>query len=402
MAIQKSRHYYSLDGTAVLGPVTYDELVKLYQNRTIGPHCVICREGSTEWKSLDPADFIGVSPKPLPLFPPAFPPLPPSMRTKRKPNRETDSSLGSSRSLLLIGICLVVSVAGAVLTSYYIPNDLGQPEKVARFIGFLVGVSILPLIVCLFFRKSRRLQVFTIGVVLMTVTSSAGQILLAVVGRPLMAQLQEITAEMEKKKRHQSRGVPTSGDPKSPSNDQELQNQLPSGNGGTSRATRALLVVMQEMASKTKDYEVAYAACPDFDETSITDLQGIATRRAAMAKVRITQVALLDYLEHFDEKCRAALMKEGLNESNQTEEILDPRFRAHLDIQIKLWRHQIKVTDAYLAELDFLEKIWGHWKAKDKEVIFDQQADLDNYNKIVATLNTESQAVEELQKENDK
>jgi hypothetical protein len=253
--------------------------------------------------------------------------------------RPEDSTFNFSLNIC----CYVLAFGGAILSTYISvsrSNDNSPATTIGgRFGGFTAGVLIIgaiPYLVSLIIPRSFRLLFRAIG---MLCTASFLFYGLAVKGNP------------------------------------------------ESQANYDLRVVNQDMDKLSKAEHEAQAIAGNFDPKTIQSSQDISTRRAAITKVRDARSDEVTYFENFDKHCRDALAKDQFNPEMVAKTIATTSQTAHIDYVLTRCRIKVKISDDMISILNFLNKNWGEWSAKDGKMIFEDEASVTNYKALAKSLN---------------
>jgi hypothetical protein len=180
---------------------------------------------------------------------------------------------------------------------------------------------------------------------------------------------------------------------------QKLKAEADQGNTQSAHFLSAAMSVSQEIVEKVKVSDEAEKACGNVDPAALTTLDDLDNQRAAINKLRASQVDILDDLLNYDDHLRAALANDNINPSEIKSFISGARKGGHIDQVVAIWRIKIRLSDAYLARLDFLEKRWGSWNAKGDQLLFSNTDDRDKYNAIVQNLKDDLSGIADLQKQ---
>jgi hypothetical protein len=75
------------------------------------------------------------------------------------------------------------------------------------------------------------------------------------------------------------------------------------------------------------------------------------------------------------------------------------RKSGHVDMLITLWQSKIKLTDDYVARLDYLGKSYGAWNVKDGKLVFTDSDGIVAYNGYIQALQNDVKAIGDEQKQ---
>jgi hypothetical protein len=163
------------------------------------------------------------------------------------------------------------------------------------------------------------------------------------------------------------------------------------------RISRDLQPVTQGLIAQAKACEDAAAPCR-FDPETITSLDDLNARRAAIAKLRQTQSDELTYLQNFDDKCRAALAPEHLPDPTVSNAVVYLHESVHIGLLTSLLQLRVKLSGDHLARLDFLAKNWGKWTAKNGKLLFTDDRTSAIYDFFVQDIQDDATQIDDLRK----
>ena len=103
-----------------------------------------------------------------------------------------------------------------------------------------------------------------------------------------------------------------------------------------------------------------------------------------------------DYL-NYDDHLRAALAGANVSDKEVNQFIEGAHQGGNIDQMVVLWRLKITVCDDQLARLDFLEKNWGAWNAKDGRILFPDDANAVAYKQLVHAIQKDANDLKEMQ-----
>jgi hypothetical protein len=402
--MEETRFFYSTDGTDVHGPVTEAGLRLLFRDRTMGPSSYLCREGENEWQPVNPEFFQTPPPPPQPR-----PPPPPSPR--REPV-ERQPSLGEFLSrtpvrVALLAISGVVSVGTALLLTHAGPAHAGTatPSYTAGYVagsftGHILIILAIPYLVSLAFRRSRRILVRTIGIVLMAALILIGRFSEAASTLRLQALASQIDDQTKTEAQAQlkTKGFFSGDTQEAETNLQKIRNQLANDDSLTARVARDLLNVTETLLEKVRLSNEAEATCR-FDPATIASPQDITDRQASLAKLRETQTDTLAYLQDFDAQCRQALAPDHFSDATVDGALAGARKAGHIDLLINLWQIKVKLTDDHAARLAFLGKTWGLWEGQNGKLLFRDDATLASYNTYIHDIRDDVKQIGDVQRQ---
>jgi hypothetical protein len=403
------RFFYSTDGSDAIGPVTKEGLRLLIQNQVIGPASYLCREGETEWHRLDPETFrqpVETS-RPKPPRPAPYTPNAAIMSQRREQESRLKELIddGPMPETLKWGGWIVAMVASIILSELQISAQTESKPMLAydlgSFVGHMIVIILLPYFISQAFKRSRRLTVQAIGI--------AATALLSLIGQMAVSQDNQLLAEAgamsdqikvdERAEIAQKGYIDGSTIQHAEDDMQKLKAEADQGNTQSAHFLSAAMSVSQEIVEKVKVSDEAEKACGNVDPAALTTLDDLDNQRAAINKLRASQVDILDDLLNYDDHLRAALANDNINPSEIKSFISGARKGGHIDQVVAIWRIKIRLSDAYLARLDFLEKRWGSWNAKGDQLLFSNTDDRDKYNAIVQNLKDDLSGIADLQKQ---
>ena len=400
------RFFYSTDGTDVHGPVTQGVLRQLVQDHVIGAASFLCREGETEWKPLD-LEAYQVPLTKTSTLPPTPPPFLPSAAPEFQLNRPA-AAITSPGNRLLAGILYsaagIVALAGALISAFLTtpPNaNSSQSEAIGYYLGSFAGslflIVLVPYAISLLFKGDIRIFVRALGMIGLALLSVVGH--LANPDLTLLAHANAMSEKMKEQARKQiaANGYFQDNSAQAEQNLQTLQKEA-SGTTDTDRGIRDLLSVMNDLFAKVKVSNAAEEAC-DFQVSTIASPDDIAKRRALIVKLHDTQQDVLAYLQGFDAHCRDAMAKDNFPPDFVSGAISGARKTGHLDTLIALWQAKMKLSDDFVARLDFLDKNYGSWNTKDGKVVFSDKSALASYNDLLKPLGEDAKQIGDMQKQ---
>jgi GYF domain 2 len=398
------RFYYSADGTETKGPVTWGVLQQLYQDQAIGAGSFLCREGETEWQPLKPADFDApvlqtiAAPRRIPT-PPPF--VPSDQYVQGRVGSEEFSGVDGTVNLLLSGVGGLAAIGAAAFGAAMshpgasVTNVLSY--KLGSFAGGLIFFALLPYVVSLVFKDLTRVVMRSVGMIVLSLLAVVGQLNLSTYHALATANTLNAKANDDAKKEIASKGY-YSGDPQKAEQDlQQVRSQL-TGDTEVARLSRDLLDVTHQILAKVKISDDAEKACV-FEVNTIASADDITARRALLAKLKDTQMDVKTYLEGYDSHCRVAMASENAAPATVDAIIGGARKGGHIDLLVSLWQQKIKLTDDYVARLDFLSQKFGAWSTKNDKILFQDDAAVAGYNKLVGNLHDDVQQIEATQKQ---
>jgi hypothetical protein len=413
MSSPAPRFYYSTDGNDVHGPVTEDVLRQLFADKVISGGSHLCPEGASEWQAVNPKYFeappitLSAAPPPPPMAKPAVktPAQPPPYRPKsdRSPLAHPghdywhDPIIQNGLAGFTLFIALVVTIW---ITSNASPVG-GVPHSMAynagQFVGRIVGILLIPYLIALAFRRSRRNLVRFIGVaiisLLMMIGSSdiAERVRLAETSR----QIQNET-DAEAERQIKAKGYYEASPGEAERNLQRIKDQVGAGDSQTARITRDLLQFSSELVEKSKVCATIGATC-QFDPTTVMSKEDIANRRVQIQKLYAAQEDVLTLLQNVDGRCRELLSKDNFSEPTINQAIAGFKQAGHFDTLITLWQEQAQLSTDHLSRFDFLASTWGSWTARNGKVIFQDQPTLDSFNILSQNLQKDVKAIGDTQ-----
>lgn len=405
--MQAERFYYSRDGTVTEGPVAWADLGLLYRQGVLGPGSFVCPEGGSEWTPFDVGWFpVALPPPPSPppaVVPPAPPPAypyDPSSRSRRR-RRSSDDDSGGVGAKIADGIAAVIAIGCAIFTAAIThPSGTAITDSLSfragAFVGALIFICLVPCLVCLFFRNLTRAVVRCLGIAAIGLLSVGGNL-----HRIQQAEFIKTATEMsdqikaDAKKQIAAKGYYV-GDPDRAQQNLEKLKSMASGDSATARGERDLADVMSGLFAKVKVAQADELAC-NFKVGDISTQADLAARRQAIEKLRGAQKDVVALLQNFDSSCRDVMTKDNLPPATVDALIDGARRGGHMDTLVQLWQGQVKLSDDYLARLDFLDKCYGSWTTRDGKVIFTDNDSLAAFNNFVLTLQADAKQVKDLQ-----
>jgi hypothetical protein len=400
--MEPTRFFYSTDGTDAHGPVTEDDLRKLYDDDVLGPKSFLCIEGQMVWKPIkiaaDPA------PAPPPLTPKASPAPPPLPRPGKHAVQESwENGVLTTVFNILAGVVATAGVIGSVLITALSHHGSNGIESISYQFGAGAGsvffIVFFPYLVSLYYKGPVRVIVRTVGIIAIAFLVLGFQLFNYGNDARMLTQEIAIGENMKQEARAQIaakgyyEGDPTQTEQKL----QELKDQA-TGDTDIAKSTRDLVNVMNDIFAKVNVSREAEAAC-DFKVNTIISRDDIARRRSLIAKLRNSQADVLNYLQNFDSHCRDALSKENLSPDFVDGAISGARKSGHLDLLITLWQTQVKLSDDYVARLDYLSQTYGTWSFRDGKLVLPNDAAANTYNGLVKALQDDGAQLSSIQKQ---
>jgi hypothetical protein len=400
------RFYYSTNGTDVQGPVTEDGLRQLFQDEAIGPSSYICREGENEWQPFNPDSFlpsVESPPGPPPFEPPPFVPTPEALApTLAAPRKKSWLELGYVQ-VILNTIAGVVAVGAAAimagLSDYGAHGDDALSYKMGAVTGVLFVTVLIPILISRWIKGPGRIVVRTILIIGLSLVTLIGK-----VGESYsQLKLKETADAMSEKikadaqKQIAQKGYYDGNGQEVEQDLQTLKNQA-TDDSLTSRVARDLFALTDELLAKVKVSTTAENAC-DFEVGNIASLDDIARRRALIVKLHDTQADVITFLQNFDAHAREAMAHDNFSPDVVAGAIAGTRKSGHIDLLIALWQLKMKLSDDYVARLDFLKNSYGTWKAEGGKLLFPDDASLAAFNGFGATLQNDAKQLGDLQKQ---
>jgi hypothetical protein len=400
------RFFYSTDGTDAHGPVTEDELRQLVHNRVLGPASFLCPEGQTAWQPINPELLRSASPPILaPPPPPPFSP-PPYVHTAESIARAEALSQNeweeeSSTPAILKAIGWIVALIGSILLALLGgpgPNpDLAISYRLGGFTAGLLISALLPFLISLAFKDPIRAIVRLAGISILALLMIVGKL-----SRPnsrfeATAHALDEKVQAEAQKEIAAKGYFDGSTQEAEQNLQVLRDQA-TGDSQTARIARDMLDLTHNLLALVKTSDDAEKACV-FDPGTITSLDDITQRRTSINKLRDAQAEVVTFLQDYDSHCRDALAHDNFDASVVSATIAGARKGSHVDLLVTLWQDKIKLSDDHLSRLDFLQKNWGKWEAKDGKLLFQDDTTLAAYNVYVQTLKSDVKEMGEMQKQ---
>ena len=384
------RYFYSVDGSEGQGPVPLETLQQLYREGVITTSSYMCVEGATAWQPVDPAL----------LQPPPPPPVPIGSLVVKSP------WIDGPVPLILNTVAGIAVIGGAALSTLLMQRSSGGSdavESISRQLGGLIGallfIALVPYLISLIFKGGARIIVRTVGMIGVAFLSVLGQFANIASDAKLLKDERAMNEKIKDDARKEiaSKGYIESNPEQAQQTLQKLNDQA-TGDSDLARGTRDLLGVMKDMLAKVKVSTDAEHACNPKVGT-ITGPDDIAQRRAQFEKLHDAQSGVLGFLQDFDAHCHDALAKDNFSSEFISAATVSARKNGHIDVLVTLWQTNMKVSNDYVAVLDYLAKTQDKWSAKDGKILFTDDASLAGFQDCAKQLGTDSKQVIELQKQ---
>jgi hypothetical protein len=391
-------YFYSTDGHDAFGPVTEDALRRLVRDKVLSAASFLCRQGETEWKPIDlPALLRPSTALRLPAYDP--PPYVPTVKAKARVEEQVEQieavwDEGPYPQILKWG-CGVGGIGAAVILTILHPGDYIS----ASFLAALVFTALLPFLISRPFPRAWRLRVLAVGILVLSSLTIVGQI-----RHRKMQRLETSIRNMEATTRENARREIAqkgyySGDVSQEKADlQKIADQTRQDDSGEARMTQAAVGVTQALLQKIEAANAAEKACGSFDPSQLGSLVDLNNLKESIGMLRTTQQGVVTFLSNYDDHCRAALASGGFEGAAVDQFIAGAHKSGQVDAALGIWKIKIKLSDDHVARLDFLDKHWGSWSARDGKIYFSTQADLDAYNALTRALVDDLQQGRDLQK----
>jgi hypothetical protein len=160
---------------------------------------------------------------------------------------------------------------------------------------------------------------------------------------------------------------------------------------------RDLQTLTDAIDQLAKASDAAEKACGGFDPVTLTSLNDISTRQAAITALRGTQSDMVTYLQNYAAHGQDAMAKDNFDPTAEATAIASARQAAHVDQLITVWQLKEKLSDDHLDRLDFLSKNWGHWSVQDGKLLFQDEATLSAYHVFVQNIHADIKALSDAQ-----
>ena len=301
--------------------------------------------------------------------------------------------------IVLTVLAVIVAVVGAALLLFV--EHKGGAAWIIAGVWTLVLVLVAPYLASLPFKRATQLIVRLTARLICV----GGFIFLNLSSPSENAQIQPTeptsTAMVEQAKdavRRQLAEKRNDGTLPQADEDTYKKGQADQDDSEASRLMRAAMVISQDILEKIKVSTAAEQACGSFDPATLNSLADIYTLRTSITKLRDAQTDVLDEFKNYDDRCRAALIKEHLSVDAVNQAIIGARKGAHVDEAIAAWQLKIKLSEDHLSRLEFLEKSWGSWNSKDGKLLFSDKDSRDAYNALTLDLQNDVKQLGDIQK----
>ena len=330
------------------------------------------------------------------LAEPAIPPLsvPPGTSAPEHPREVSAFSIAA----VVLGFAVAIWLTERTAT----PRDFSHNGSytIGACVGRIVFLILVPRLISWLFARRLRPLVFLIGVVGFSLLIFAAQPKDAVDTARISAAAQSL---QERTKREAQEQLKTRGyfeqDPSEAVQEvQKLKDSVGPGDSDTARMSRAFLIVVGELLERTKNCDQLGKAC-DFDALTITGLDDIARRKAAIGKLHLAQQDVVNYLQNIDGRCRELLLKDNFNEFSIEQAVAGFHQSGHVTPLISLWQAQAQLSVNHIARLDFLARGWGTWTIKDGQLQFPDNTSLNAYNDSIHAIQADVQNIGNAQKQ---
>ncbi len=339
--------------------------------------------------------------------PPTPPPLPPEL----PPSATTGTKRPGG---ILIGATVLVglgALALAILASGLGASATSLSYRLGNIIG---GMVFFPLIVIALFSIGRRFRnarshtIILLVVWLLGIFGNFGR-LAERAGESLRQRREsaQAMAEMEQKIRElQRRAVSASaterlqlGQQARQALEEALPKLAPDDRAAMLVAIRIVNPIIEEGGAFAEEL-AAFQQSPEWSLATATTQEEIRARIAKLDKLTAKSVALHQRITTLEADATRILKDEPL----------DPQMKAGLIKGIKgssarkftilaaVQSTQQRSFRAYKEALQLLHDQWGHWRGKDGVVVWDTQANLDEFNKIVTAMQASDREIAALQK----
>jgi len=401
--VEPARYFYSTNGADSHGPVTLDALRVLYQNGVIGAGSFLLREGQTEWRPfmVDAFQRAVSASRPPPYSPPPYTPDPESAERMRElttrsfqweeESRVPEIAMWLGRAVLL-GTAIYLSLIAPP------PGGASIAYRLGNFCGHLLGIYAFPYIISGFFLGFRRRMVRTSGIIIV-----AALVIVSEKHQAAMLQLETVILGMKQHTQEEARreiaekGYYTGNMDEAEANLQKLEAEAQQDDNEASRLVLGTIPVSRTILEKIKAAEAASQACGDLDPSKYNSLDDVTAAKAAVTQLRNAENSVLDDYLNYDDHLRAALAGANVSDKEVNQFIEGAHQGGNIDQMVVLWRLKITVCDDQLARLDFLEKNWGAWNAKDGRILFPDDANAVAYKQLVHAIQKDANDLKEMQ-----
>jgi hypothetical protein len=406
------RFFYSMNRTDVIGPVSEDDLRRLWRDNRIGPGCCVWREGEAQWTRLAPdlSRVRAIKVVPSEVFakarraspPPASAPPPTSPIDPLTATRPSARAAKGIAAAIINAVAFAVAAGGVGFST--LPTNLSWAEVGARlsyrlgdFVGLLLVIVIISHFLALMAKSMTRVVIRALLMVAMSALVVG--VHLENTGFSAMAAARAIRDRQKQEAQQEiaSKGFYTADTGQAEENIQKLNGQITS-DSGTARAARDILAVTTGLLSKVKASDKVEANCK-FTLDGVKSPDDLTTQIAAIATLRAAQNSVVGYLEGYDQHCRDALAGEPITPATESDVIAGAHQSAHVDQLITLWQEKMKLSDDHIARFVFLRKNWGQWQFINGQVMFTSDAQATAYDTLVGAIQGDVGKIHDTQKQ---